>query len=67
MLRFQFSHNKMLISLSKTGCAISLSIFCDQDWCYKQHTIFLEMGHSEGHFCSLGRGDGQTKTASSPD
>ena len=27
-----------------------------QDWCYTQYTIFLEMGHSEGHFCSLGRG-----------
>ena len=48
---------KILIFLKESRKAICLKVPFDQDWCLAFYPIFVEMGHCEGHFCHLGRGE----------
>ena len=53
----------MSISLRESRKAIFWKVASGQGWCHTKYVKFLEMGHSEGHFCSLGRGEHFTTSA----
>ena len=50
----------MSIPLRESRKAIFWNVASGQGWCHTKYVKCLEMGLSEGHFCSLGRGAQQT-------